>query len=122
MKITNVRTCFSGSNHYVIIETDQGIRGLGEATLHTRQMAVDGVLKSLTPVLVGKDPSRIEFIWQDIFRGTFWRGGPVLMSALSAVDMALWDIKGKAAGLPVYQLRRLEHNVMLGTARLHQGG
>lgn len=104
MKITGVRTCFSGSNHYVIIETDQGISGLGEATLHTRQMAVDGVLKSLTPVLIGKDPSRIEFLWQDIFRGTFWRGGPVLMSALSAVDMALWDIKGKAVGLPVYQL------------------
>ena len=104
MKITNLRTCFSGDCHYLIIETDEGITGLGEATLHTRQPAVDGVIESLKGVLTGRDPMRTEYLWQDIFRGTFWRGGPVLMSALSAVDMALWDIKGKALNTPVYNL------------------
>lgn len=104
MKITNLRTLYSERCHYVIIETDEGITGLGDATLHTRDFAVDAVLQQLKTVLTGQDPMRIEHIWQDIFRGTFWRGGPVLMSALSAVDLALWDIKGKALNTPVYNL------------------
>ncbi len=104
MKITGIRSVFSGECHYLIIETDEGITGLGEATLHTRQLAVDGVFKHLEPVLIGQDPMRIEHIWQDIFRCTFWRGGPVLMAALSAIDLALWDIKGKALNTPVYNL------------------
>jgi len=104
MKITNVRTVFSELCHYLIIETDEGITGLGEATLHTRQLAVDGALKHLAPVLIGQDPLRTEHIWQDIFRGTFWRGGPILQTALSAIDLALWDIKGKALNTPVYNL------------------
>lgn len=104
MKITNLRTCFSGACHYLILETDEGITGLGEATLHTRQLAVDAVFEHLKPVLIGKDPMQTEYIWQDLFRGTFWRGGPVLLSALSAVDMALWDIKGKTLNTPVYNL------------------
>ena len=104
MKITGLRTCFSERCHYLIVETDEGITGLGEATLHSRQLAVDGVFKHLEPYLIGKDPTRIEHLWQDIFRGTFWRGGPVLMAALSAIDLALWDIKGKALNVPVYDL------------------
>lgn len=104
MKITDLKTYFSGSNHYVVIETDEGISGLGEPTLHTRELAVDGALKNLREYIIGKDPYRIEHLWQDIFRGSFWRGGPVLQSALSAIDMALWDIKGKALNTPVYNL------------------
>ncbi|MGI6317092.1 MAG: mandelate racemase/muconate lactonizing enzyme family protein [Christensenellales bacterium] len=104
MKITGLRTYFSEICHYVLIDTDEGITGLGEATLHTRQTAVDAVLRQLESVITGQDPMRTEFIWQDIFRGTFWRGGPVLMSALSGIDMALWDIKGKALNTPVYNL------------------
>ena len=104
MKITGIQTYFSGNNHYVEVLTDSGITGLGEATLNTRQLAVDGVFKHLEPVLIGQDPMRIEHIWQDIFRCTFWRGGPVLQSALSGIDIALWDIKGKYLNTPVYNL------------------
>ncbi len=104
MKITKLRTVFSGAAHYLIIETDEGITGLGDGTLHSRQLAVEGVFQHLNDVLIGQDPMRIEHIWQDIFRGTFWRGGPVLQAALSAVDLALWDIKGKALNTPVYNL------------------
>ena len=104
MKITRVRSVFSGNNHYVVVETDEGIRGLGEATLNTRQLAVEGALRHMEAYLKGKDPLRSAFLWQDVFRGTFWRGGPVLQAALSGVDLALWDIKGKALNVPVYQL------------------
>jgi len=104
MKITKARRIFSGQNLYVQVETDEGITGLGECTLNTRQLAVAGALEHLEPVLAGQDPFRIEHIWQDIFRGTFWRGGPVLMAALSGIDAALWDIKGKALNTPVYNL------------------
>lgn len=104
MKITGIKSFFNGNNHYLRIYTDEGINGIGEATLNTRQLAVDGVFKHLEPVLVGQDPMNVAHIWQDIFRCTFWRGGPVLLSALSAVDMALWDIKGKALNTPVYNL------------------
>ena len=104
MKIVTVKRIFSGHNLYVKIETDAGIYGIGECTLNSRELAVAGVLEHLEPVLQGQDPFRIEHIWQDIFRCTFWRGGPVLLSALSAIDMALWDIKGKALNTPVYNL------------------
>jgi len=104
MKITDMKTYFSGQCHYLQIFTDEGIVGLGEATLHTRQLAVEGVLEHIKPVLMGQDPMRTEYLWQDVFHGNFWRGGPVLMSALSAVDMALWDIKGKYLNTPVYNL------------------
>jgi len=104
MKIKAVRRIFSGAHVYAKSETDEGIYGLGEGTLKSRAMAVAAVLETIEPLLVGEDPFDIEHIWQDIFRGTFWRGGPVLMSALSAVDAALWDIKGKALDTPVYNL------------------
>ncbi|MCL2814925.1 MAG: mandelate racemase/muconate lactonizing enzyme family protein [Oscillospiraceae bacterium] len=104
MKITAVKRIFSGHNIYAKVETDEGIHGIGEGTLNSREAAVAAVLEAIEPVICQKDPFDIEHIWQDIFRGTFWRGGPVLMSALSAVDMALWDIKGKALSTPVYNL------------------
>ncbi|MBY8829869.1 D-mannonate dehydratase ManD [Hephaestia mangrovi] len=87
------------------IETSQGIYGVGDATLNGRELAVAAYLKEhVLPLLIGRDPHQIEDIWQYLYRGAYWRGGPVTMSAIAAVDMALWDIKGKAAGLPVYQL------------------
>ena len=104
MKITALKRIYSGTNIFAKIETDEGISGVGEGTLNSRATAVAAVLESVEPVIVNQDPFRIEHIWHDIFRGTFWRGGPVLMSALAAVDMALWDIKGKALNTPVYNL------------------
>jgi mannonate dehydratase len=109
MKITEVRvivTC-PGRNYVVVkIRTDEpGLYGVGDATLNGRELAVATALQEhIAPLLIGRDPDRIEDIWQSLFRGAYWRGGPVLMTALAGVDIALWDIKGKRAGLPVYSL------------------
>jgi mannonate dehydratase len=87
------------------IETKDGLTGLGDATLNGRELAVASYLADhVVPLLIGRDAHRIEDIWQYLYRGAYWRRGPVTMTAIAAVDMALWDIKGKAAGLPVYQL------------------
>ncbi|RYD59879.1 MAG: D-galactonate dehydratase family protein [Sphingomonadales bacterium] len=87
------------------IETDQGVYGIGDATLNGRELAVASYLTDhVIPCLIGRDAHQIEDIWQYLYRGAYWRGGPVGMSAIAAVDVALWDIKGKLAGLPVYQL------------------
>ncbi len=90
---------------YVKIHTDDGLHGLGEASLSGRGAAVVAALEQhLAPLLIGRDATRIEHLWQDIFRGTFWRGGPVLQSALAGVDIALWDLAGKSLGVPTYRL------------------
>src|SRR5262249_19479621 len=87
------------------IETADGLYGLGDATLNGRELAVASYLTDhVIPTLIGKDAHRIEDIWQYLYRGAYWRRGPVTMTAIAAVDTALWDIKGKAAGMPVYQL------------------
>jgi len=87
------------------ITTSDGVTGLGDATLNGRELAVAGYLREhVVPLLIGKDPARIEDMWQYLYRGAYWRRGPVTMTAIAAVDVALWDIKGKVAGLPVYQL------------------
>ncbi|WP_336961685.1 D-mannonate dehydratase ManD [Sphingobium aquiterrae] len=87
------------------IETDQGVYGVGDATLNGRELAVASYLNDhVIPCLIGRDAHRIEDIWQYLYKGAYWRRGPVTMSAIAAVDMALWDIKGKIAGLPLYQL------------------
>src|SRR6266581_4193577 len=87
------------------IETSDGITGLGDATLNGRELAVASYLNDhLIPCLIGRDPHQIEDIWQYFYRGAYWRRGPVTMAAIAAVDTALWDIKAKAAGLPLYQL------------------
>jgi galactonate dehydratase len=108
MKITHVEhfltTDVQNSAVYLKIETDAGIVGYGEATNHFLPQASLGMLKDLTPYLLGEDPERIEYHWQACFRRRFYRGGPATGAALSAIDMALWDIKGKAYGVPVYQL------------------
>ena len=87
------------------IETAEGIYGVGDGTLNGRELAVASYLNDhVVPMLIGRDAHQIEDIWQFLYRGAYWRRGPVTMSAIAAVDTALWDIKGKAAGLPVYQL------------------
>ncbi|KAF7309165.1 Enolase C-terminal domain-like protein [Mycena kentingensis (nom. inval.)] len=89
---------------FVRVETDKGIVGWGEATLEGHTEAVEGAFKSLREQFVGWDSAGIEDIWQAAYRLRFYRGGPVLMSAISGLDIALWDIKGKTLGVPVWQL------------------
>jgi mannonate dehydratase len=87
------------------IETDEGVYGLGDGTLNGREMAVAAYLtEHVIPCLIGRDPFQIEDIWQYLYRGAYWRRGPVTMSAIAAVDVALWDIKAKALKTPLYNL------------------
>ena len=87
------------------IETDEGIYGLGDATLNGRELAVASYLtEHVLPCLIGRDPFQTEDIWQYLYRGAYWRRGPVTMAAIAAVDVALWDIKGKALNTPLYNL------------------
>lgn len=97
----------SPSRNYVTLRvtTADGIVGLGDATVNGRELAVASYLRDhVCPLLVDSDPGRIEDTWQYLYRGAYWRRGPITMAAIGAVDMALWDILGKRAGLPVYQL------------------
>ncbi len=109
MKITDVKTiltCPKQNYLFVKIMTDDPeIYGIGDASMNGREKAVeDLILEYLRPMLIGMDADRIEEIWQTIYRGAYWRGGNIIMSALCGIDMALWDIKGKRAGLPLYSL------------------
>ncbi|WP_417451564.1 D-mannonate dehydratase ManD [Kordiimonas sp.] len=108
MKIVDAKvivTC-PGRNFVTIkIITEDGIYGIGDATLNGRELAVASYLADhLIPCLIGRDAGQIEDIWQFFYRGAYWRGGPVGMTALAAIDVALWDIKAKAANMPLYQL------------------
>lgn len=108
MKITSARVIVTspGRNFVTLkIETDQGVYGIGDATLNGRELSVVSYLNDhVIPCLIGRDPRRIEDIWQYLYRGAYWRRGPVTMRAIAAVDVALWDIKAKMAGMPVYDL------------------
>ena len=108
MKITSIKTylCHAYRTNWVFVKvfTDEGISGVGEATLEYKEHAVSAAIGELERALVGRDPRAIEAIWHDCYRDAYWRGGAVLMSALAGVEMALWDIKGKALGVPVYEL------------------
>jgi len=87
------------------LSTDQGVTGIGDATLNGRELAVVAYLEEhVIPCLIGRDPRRIEDTWQYLYRGAYWRRGPVTMSAIAAVDTALWDIKAKMAGMPLVDL------------------
>lgn len=89
---------------FLKIHTNAGIVGLGEPIVEGRALTVQTAVREIEPYLVGKDPRQVTHHWQAIYRHAFYRGGPVLTSALSGIDMALWDIKGKALGVPVYEL------------------
>lgn len=108
MKVTDIKCfavdCFRTNWVFVKVYTDEGISGVGEATLEYKEKALLGAVEHIKEYLVGKNPLNIERHYHDIYRDAYWRGGPVLMSALSAVETALWDILGKSLGVPVYQL------------------
>ncbi len=108
MKVTDVKTfavdCFRTNWVFIKIYTDEGIDGVGEATLEYKEKALFGAVEHIREYLTGKDPRDIEKHWHAIYRDAYWRGGAVLMSALSAVETALWDILGKSLGVPVYRL------------------
>jgi mannonate dehydratase len=108
MKITDaeVFVCSPGRNFVTLkIFTDEGIYGLGDATLNGRELAVSSYLtEHVLPCLIGRDPFQTEDIWQYLYRGAYWRKGPVTMTAISAVDVALWDLKAKALNTPLYNL------------------
>src|ERR1700742_3431648 len=109
MKILSAKVivCSPGRNFVTLkIETDQGIYGLGESRLNGRELSVASYSGDhLIPCLIGRDAFQTEDIWHYFYRGAYWRRGPVTMTAIAAIDMALWGIKGKALGGPVYNLR-----------------
>src|SRR5213083_1456905 len=108
MKIERAYTVVTcpGRNFVTLkVVTGDGVHGLGDATLNGRELAVKAYLdEHVIPCLIGRDSRTIEDIWQYLYRGAYWRRGPVTMAAIAAVDMALWDIKAKKAGVPLYQL------------------
>jgi galactonate dehydratase len=108
MKITEVKTvlAFGGRQTwvFVLVETDAGITGVGEASLEGKERAVQAAVDDLARFIVGRDPTRVEQNWQIMYRHGFWRGGVVLNSALSGIEQALWDVTGKELGVPVYRL------------------
>ncbi|HWM38751.1 MAG TPA: D-mannonate dehydratase ManD [Streptomyces sp.] len=108
MKIESAETVVTspGRNFVTLrLVTADGVTGLGDATLNGRELAVASYLRDhVAPLLIGRDARNIEDTWQYLYRGAYWRRGPVTMAAIAAVDTALWDIKAKAAGMPLYQL------------------
>ena len=108
MRITDARVivCSPGRNFVTLkVTTEDGIYGIGDATLNGRELAVASYLTDhVIPLLIGRDARRIEDTWQYLYKGAYWRRGPVTMAAIAAVDTALWDIKGKSLHVPVYQL------------------
>src|ERR1700674_2402951 len=108
MRITDIKPypVWVGSRNQLVVkvETDEGFYGLGEAGLSGRELAVMGALKHYREFLIGQDPMQRGRIWQELYRSQYFEGGRVLLAAQSAIDIALYDIAGKALGVPVYQL------------------
>jgi L-alanine-DL-glutamate epimerase-like enolase superfamily enzyme len=108
MKITNIETYPVWGGHrnflFVVVDTDEGIYGVGETGITGRELAIAGAIEHFKPLLIGQDAGRIEHIWQMLFRGGFFPAQRILTSAMAAIDIALWDIKGKALGVPIYEL------------------
>jgi galactonate dehydratase len=109
MKITALKPILADGGHrifvFVKVETDQpGLHGWGEASLEGKPRAVAGCIEDMETMIRGEDPRRVEHCWQILYRSGFWRLGVIGLSALSGIDQALWDIKGKEAGKPIYDL------------------
>src|SRR5580692_5035624 len=108
MKIEDAKVfiCSPGRNFVTLkVYTDDGIYGVGDCTLNGRELAVASYLTDhVLPCILGRDPFQTEDIWQYLYRGAYWRRGPVTMTAIGAIDMALWDIKAKALNTPLYNL------------------
>ncbi len=122
MKIRDVKTFTPhlGRRHQLLVkvETDEGIYGWGESGLSSRELAVVGAVRHYRELLIGRDPFQTGAIWQELYRSQYFEGGRVLVAAISAIDIALHDIKGKALGVPVYQLlggRQREHVPLFAT-------
>ena len=105
MKITNVEPILvsDGKKGYcfVVVDTDAGLSGVGESGLSGREYAVRGAVEHLREFLIGRDPFQIERLWQEMFRGGFFPAGNITAGAIAAIDIAIWDIKGKALNVPV---------------------
>ena len=126
MKITDIKTLVVNAVMrnwvFVKVETDEpGLYGWGEATLEWKTRGVVGCVEDFKPMLLGRDPTRIEFLWQILYRHSFWRIGAIGMTALSGIEQACWDILGKSLGVPVYKLLggRVRDRVRMYT---HLGG
>ncbi len=111
MKITDVKVFLVHDRErptrnytFVKVYTDEGVTGLGEAGVNGKELALAGLVETYRPILLGLDPARIEHIWQTLWRGQFFRGGHVHSAAVAAIDLALWDLRGKVLGVPVYDL------------------
>ena len=108
VKVVEVKTYIleSPGREYVFVkvQTDEGLHGWGEGTLEMKQSTVTAAVRDLEGFILGEDPTRIDYLWQRMYRHGFWRGGVAILSALSAIEQALWDITGKAYGQPVYKL------------------
>jgi len=108
MKITDIQAYPVWGGHrnflFVVVDTDEGLYGVGETGITGRERAIVGALEHFKPLLVGQDAGRINHIWQMLYRGGFFPAQRILTAAISAIDIALWDIKGKALGVPVYEL------------------
>jgi L-alanine-DL-glutamate epimerase-like enolase superfamily enzyme len=107
MEITDVSVYLAKERRtflFVVIDTDAGIYGVGEAGITGRELAVAGAIEHFKPLLIGENPFRIEHLWQTLFRGGFFPAQRILTAAIAAIDIALYDIKGKALGVPVYDL------------------
>jgi galactonate dehydratase len=119
MKITDIKAfpVWVGHRNQLVvkIETDEGLYGLGESGLSGRELAVAGAVKHFCNFLVGRDPMKRGALWQEMYRGQYFEGGRVLTAAISAIDMALYDIAGKALGVPVYQLLGGKHRDFIPT-------
>jgi galactonate dehydratase len=126
MKITAIKPILADGGHrifvFVKVETDQpGLVGYGEASVEAKPRAVAGCIEDMESMILGEDPLRVEYCWQILYRSAFWRMGVIGLSAISGIDQALWDIKGKEAGKPVYELLggRVRDKVRMYT---HYGG
>lgn len=108
MQITEIKTYLTanpGRDYlFIRISTDEGIHGWGEATLEMKERTVAAAVRDLEGFILGEDPTRVDFLWQRMYRHGFWRGGVAILSAISGIEQALWDITGKAYGQPVYKL------------------
>src|SRR5436190_12586950 len=112
MKLRDIKTfpTFIGRNQLIVkVETDEGLYGWGESGLSSRERAVEGALLHFKEFLIGRDPMNIGALWQEMDRSNYFEGGRVLTAAISAIDIALHDLKGKALGVPVYQLLGGKH-------------
>ena len=104
----------------VKVETDEGISGWGESGLSGRERAVAGAIEHFREFVIGRDPMRAGALWQEMYRSQYFEGGRVLTAAISAIDIALYDIKGKALGVPVYQLLGGKHRDRVPDLRHHR--